>query len=67
MTGIKMRIKCQLTQRYWMGIHFSEESQVALGGLVSISPKHQMATPGTQTENAVPDPRLITVIDTDSI
>lgn len=66
-----MRIKCQLTQRYWVRIRFSEESQVSLGGLVSISPKAQTGHTGKAdlrtVQNLEPEPLLITLIDTYSV
>lgn len=66
-----MRIKCQLTQRYWTRIRVSEESQVVLGGSVSISPRAPNGRTGEADlrtiQNSVPDPLLITLIDTYSI
>ena len=66
-----MRIKCQLTQRYWTRICVSEESEVALGESVSISPKapngYAREADLRTIQNAVPDPLLITLIDTYSI
>lgn len=54
-----------------MIILFSEESQVSLGGLLSIFPKAPNDHTGEEDlgtiSNLVPDPLLITLIDTYSI
>lgn len=54
-----------------MIIFFSEESQVSLGGLLSIFPKVPNDHTGEEDletiPNLVPDPLLITLIDTYSI
>lgn len=54
-----------------MRIRVSEESQVSLGGLVSISPKAQTGHTGKADlrtiQNLEPEPLLITLIDTYSI
>lgn len=54
-----------------MIILFSEESQVSLGGLLSIFPKAPNDHTGEEDlgtiPNLVPDPLLITLIDTYSI
>lgn len=66
-----MRIKCQLTQRYWTRICFSEESRVTLRGSVSIYRKalhgHAGEADLRTVQNSVPDLLLITLIDTYSI